>query len=363
MAGAYISQSPIGTLRCGRASNMTISSRSTSTAVPASRSSMLTADVVKKGNGRPECYPGRRSQLSSVCLPFQTPVPPKPSDGRYCFSAASNRNNSSRRRTLDHFPMQYSRQDVYSRMGDSKRTKMTSIKKTERAQMACESLSRYSKRLFEDAITKAKEGKTVKSKQHSSSLPEIQGFLVQNHSKGSPSYGQTYLAVSHSGPTTHGSPLYDKRADVLNAIRLQKVGKRGTSGNEGDITLKEITNLTPEIREVLSKSNQKYKVISSSNNADNTSIVTPNDISAWDNYVLLPVDPDINNNCRKDTFIPSENQESISASETEENNRNITNIDVSHEMSVLASLSVDDEKRGQSSSANDNSRPRTNNTK
>ncbi|KAK6180199.1 hypothetical protein SNE40_012391 [Patella caerulea] len=166
-----------------------------------------------------------------------------------------------RRRTLDEFPMDYSRgetQNLSQYWRHQRNLKEHSILK---ACAESENQRQYSRRMFDYVVKNVKSDPSKNRKISCDYLP------VQNY----------------SGPSHIGSPLYNKTPALLSSIRLRPKSHIGAIEHQ--------QSSYPDIKKTLSQSNCNYKVAFTNKPQFGSPRNSPTCRSVTSEYLLIPKNP------------------------------------------------------------------------
>jgi hypothetical protein len=211
----------------------------------------------------------------------------------HCLQIPPGPQSLVRMRTLDKYPMQYSRSELHSRLSAHRAHRLKLQIQVHHDAHTSASLCNYGKQLFNDTISKSGSLNSSSGSDSSlggafsSSLPNI-AFTAREKKAESPSYAPYAHGgrptTQHSGPSRQGSVLYNPKPTLLNAIRLRANSEPPPPAPSPSRTH------TADIAATLRNSNVAYRVVSGGNGAGTFSrgSVYSCPPVAYTNFVLVP---------------------------------------------------------------------------
>ena len=186
-------------------------------------------------------------------------------------------------RTLDKFPMQYSHSDIHSRLSAHRAKQAQQKLHAQRAAHASANLRNYGKQLFNDTLSKNGSlsscgSDSSLSRNSSSSLPNI----AFTDKKVEPAYSQ----CTHTGPSRHGSVLYNRKSSLLNSIRLR-------ANSEPPAMTPGRAQSTGQIAVTLKNSNVVYRVVSNGRSLCSRGSVYSCPPVAYTEFALVPAGQEV----------------------------------------------------------------------
>ena len=154
--------------------------------------------------------------------------------------------------------MEHDLQDTLQNLTMQRRQRSQSLQEKHKNQEACKSLSRYSKRLFDDVILSANTSDTG-SKSARTPGTSSSGSVSTLPNLGMP---KKVPAYAHSGPTIEGSPFHNLNTHLRNSV----MAKASSVTQSAPCRFNhERTRAVPkDIHQTLQRSNSNYKVSSPS---------------------------------------------------------------------------------------------------
>ena len=180
-------------------------------------------------------------------------------------------------RTLDKYPMKYSQKDLSKSVLELRSAKSMASQDEQLLLRSSMNQKDYSKRLFQDAVNKG-SGSIGGSTCSETEAVICEVFKLTNNSKHSNS------TLKYSGPTNFGSPLYNKRPELMSQLRTKR------SQPLKSLTQTGMKPFWIDLRQHMKQANDYYTVERKENDCDDRSpTMTFSDGSCKNCYNLIPL--------------------------------------------------------------------------